>query len=71
VLSRLDWLQYNWNFNVIHLYFRSANSNNQQIIAPTQYDGTINYISVKLNKEYRFGKFGFDNTILFQGRPTG
>ena len=50
-----------------HLYFREvANSNNQQIIAPTQYDGTINYISVKLNKEYKFGKFGFDNTILYQ-----
>ncbi|MDG2431679.1 putative porin [Flavobacterium sp.] len=50
-----------------HLYFKDvATLNNQQIIAPSQYAGTINYISVKLSKEFKFGKFGFDNTVLYQ-----
>jgi hypothetical protein len=36
------------------------------IIAPAQYGKTINYVSVKLNKEFTFGKFALDNTILYQ-----
>ena len=50
-----------------HLYFEDvAAANNQQIIAPSQYGKTINYVSIKLNKEYKFGMFGFDNTVLYQ-----
>ena len=50
-----------------HLYFEDiATINNQQILAPNQYAKTINYVSVKLSKEYKFGKFGFDNTVLYQ-----
>ena len=37
-----------------------------QIVAPTQYDKTINYVSVKANKEFKFGNFALDNTILYQ-----
>jgi hypothetical protein len=37
---------------------------NQQIIAPAQYGKTINYVSVKLNKEFTFGKFALDNYHL-------
>jgi hypothetical protein len=50
-----------------HLYFENiASSTSQQIVAPKQYDKTINYLSLKINKEIKFGKFGFDNTILYQ-----
>lgn len=50
-----------------HLYFENSASNeSQQIIAAKQYDKTINYISLKANKEIKFGKFGFDNTVLYQ-----
>ena len=50
-----------------HLYFEDvATANNQQIIAPSQYGKSINYVSIKLNKEYKFGMFGFDNTVLYQ-----
>ena len=50
-----------------HLYFEDiATINNQQILAPNQYAKTIIYVSVKLSKEYKFGKFGFDNTVLYQ-----
>jgi hypothetical protein len=50
-----------------HLYFKDvATISSQQIIAPAQYGKTINYVSVKLNKEFTFGKFALDNTILYQ-----
>ncbi|AWG20064.1 hypothetical protein FFWV33_00270 [Flavobacterium faecale] len=50
-----------------HLYFKDvATTASQQIIAPEQYGKTISYVSLKLNKEFKFGKFGFDNTVLYQ-----
>jgi hypothetical protein len=54
-----------------HLYFADISSAaeialNQQIIAPTQYDNTINYLLVKASNEFRFGKFALDNTLLYQ-----
>ncbi len=54
-----------------HLYFADVSTPEQialqqQIIAPTQYANTINYLSVKASNEFKFGKFGLDNTILFQ-----
>ncbi|MCW2118706.1 putative porin [Flavobacterium sp. 7A] len=50
-----------------HLYFKDiATSTTQQIISPEQYNKTINYISLKVSKDIKFGKFGFDNTILYQ-----
>lgn len=49
------------------LYFQNTSSNDTiQLIAPKQYDKTINYLSLKVNKEFKFWKLGFDNTVLFQ-----
>ncbi len=54
-----------------HLYFTDVATPEQtaartQIINPAQYDGTINYLSVKASREFKFGKFAIDNTILYQ-----
>ncbi len=54
-----------------HLYFADISSAEQialkqQIIAPSQYANTINYLSVKASNEFKFGKFALDNTILYQ-----
>ena len=50
-----------------HLYFENiATSDSQQIVAPKQYGNTINYVSVKANKEFKFGRFALDNTVLYQ-----
>ncbi len=50
-----------------HLYFENvATDVQQQIVAPKQYSSTINYVSVKVNKEFRLGKFALDNTFLYQ-----
>ena len=49
------------------LYFQNTSSNDTiQLIIPKQYDKTINYLSLKVNKEFKFRKLGLDNTLLFQ-----
>ncbi|OYU80787.1 MAG: hypothetical protein CFE23_07395 [Flavobacterium sp. BFFFF1] len=47
------------------LYF-SNDSGSQLIVSPKQYDGTINYLSVKVSKEFKYGHFALDNTVLYQ-----
>ncbi|WP_369766221.1 putative porin [Flavobacterium sp. WC2429] len=50
-----------------HLYFENtATDDSQQIVTPKQYGNTINYISVKASKEFKFGRFALDNTVLYQ-----
>ena len=58
------------NFND-HLYFADVSTAEQilaktQIVAPKQYNNTINYLSVKLSNEFKVGKFALDNTVLYQ-----
>jgi hypothetical protein len=67
------WLDASFQFSTLndHLYFADVSSAyqiglNQQIIAPKQYSSTINYISVKASREFKFGKFALDNTFLYQ-----
>ena len=50
-----------------HLYFENvATDARMQIVAPKQYNSTINYLSVKVSKEFKLGKFALDNTLLYQ-----
>lgn len=54
-----------------HLYFTDISTASeialqQQIVAPAQYENTINYLSIKAHKEFKLGKFALDNTILYQ-----
>jgi hypothetical protein len=50
-----------------HLYFNNvATDTSLQIVSPKQYSNTINYLSVKVNREFRLGKFALDNTFLYQ-----
>ena len=50
-----------------HLYFSNDDVTNKTIlVTPKQYSKTINYVSVKLEKEFKYRKFALDNSILFQ-----
>lgn len=50
-----------------HLYFSNdADNPRQQIISPKQYDKAINYLSVKVSREFKWWKLALDNTILYQ-----
>ncbi|MBO3116992.1 putative porin [Winogradskyella sp. DF17] len=37
-----------------------------KIIKPRQYQNTIQYLRIKFRKDLRYGKFGLDNTVLYQ-----
>lgn len=67
------WVDAELQFSVLkdHLYFNNVSNAEQtlaktQIVAPSQYDGTINYLSLKVSRELTFGNFALDNTILYQ-----
>jgi hypothetical protein len=63
------WVEASAQFMTLddHLYFENvATDESQQIVNPNQYGNTINYVSVKVNKEIKFGRFGLDNTLLYQ-----
>lgn len=67
------WVTASLQYSVLndHLYFNDVSTEAQaaahtQIVAPTQYGNTINYLSVKVSKEIRFGSFALDNTVLYQ-----
>lgn len=63
------WVEASVQFTTLndHLYFENvATDENQQIVTPNQYGNTINYVSVKLSKEIKFGRFALDNTLLYQ-----
>lgn len=50
-----------------HLYFSNDATNSlQQLITPKQYDKTINYLSFKASREFKWWKLALDNTLLFQ-----
>ena len=67
------WVNAQVQYSILqdHLYFNDVSTPAQeqaktQIVAPSQYDGTINYLSLKLSREIVFGKFALDNTVLYQ-----
>ena len=49
-----------------YLYFSNDDVSEKQLISPKQYNETINYLSVKISKEFKFRKFALDNTVLYQ-----
>ncbi|WP_027125849.1 putative porin [Gelidibacter mesophilus] len=40
-------------------------------VKPIQSENTVNYVKVKASKEFRFGKFALDNTIMYQNVING
>lgn len=73
VKADTQWLNFSGQYTVLndYLYFEdvttAAQKNlRQQIIAPNQYNNTINYFSLKASREFTFGKFAIDNTLLYQ-----
>jgi hypothetical protein len=51
-----------------HLYFSNdaTVASRQQLISPKQYNKTINYLSVKVGREFKWWKLALDNTVLYQ-----
>lgn len=73
VKANTKWVNLSAQYTILKdfLFFEDITSQsqkdlNQQIIAPNQYDKTINYFSVKASRDFKFGKFALDNTFLYQ-----
>lgn len=76
VEAKTKWLSAALQYTILndHLYFDRIPTElptadtqiDTLLVRPEQYANTINYISLKLNREFRFGKFALDNTILYQ-----
>ena len=73
--AQTQWLTASVQYTVLndHLFFANVNPTYNEfgiadklIVKPFQYDKTINYLSVKAGKEFKFWNFGLDNTVLFQ-----
>lgn len=67
--SQTKWLNLSATYKVLndYLFFdNQTNDINRLIVKPVQYDKTINYLSVKANKEIKLWKLALDNTVLYQ-----
>ncbi|SHM85569.1 putative porin [Flavobacterium chilense] len=67
------WLNAEVQYTILkdHLYFADVSSpteaqNYTQIINPAQYGNAINYLELKVSREFKFGHFALDNTLLYQ-----
>ena len=66
--AKTQWLTASMQISSLkdYLFFSNDNAAEQQLISPKQYAKTINYLSVKVSREFKFRNFGLDNTLLFQ-----
>lgn len=74
---KTQWVDASVQYTVLndHLYFSddsflpataAATVMDTLAVSPKQYGNTINYLSFKVGKEFKFWKLGLDNTILYQ-----
>ncbi|MPT34272.1 MAG: hypothetical protein E2604_04075, partial [Flavobacterium sp.] len=67
--AKTQWLDASVKYSILddHLYFADTSTDATQVlVSPQQYGNTINYFSVKVGREFKVGKFGLDNTFLYQ-----
>jgi hypothetical protein len=75
--AKTQWVDASMQYSILndHLYFSNdyvrpitaaATDINQVKVTPKQYGNTINYLSLKVSKEFKWRNFGLDNTILYQ-----
>jgi hypothetical protein len=69
VNANTQWLNASMQLTTLndHLYFSNDTIGNyQQYVSPKQYAGTINYLSLKVAREFKYKKWALDNTFLYQ-----
>ncbi|WP_396147156.1 putative porin [Flavobacterium sp.] len=69
VNANTQWINATAQFTTLndYLYFQDVQQvANQQLVTPHQYSGTINYLSLKAAKEFKYKKWSLDNTFLYQ-----
>ncbi|GGB76076.1 hypothetical protein GCM10007424_15070 [Flavobacterium suaedae] len=78
--ANTQWLALSAKYTVLNdlLYFSNTSGEVNEYsvesllkVEPKQYDGTINYFSVKARKEFKYWNFALDNTVLYQNVEQG
>lgn len=78
--AKTKWLTLSAQYTVMNDYLYFSRDGGPYIgtnvvdtlrVSPKQFEGTINYFSIKASREFKFGKFGFDNTVLYQNVQQG
>ncbi|WP_116787161.1 putative porin [Flavobacterium psychrotrophum] len=75
--AKTQWLDASLQYTILkdHLYFKDqfipTAPDTILNVKPFQYAGTINYLSLKAHREFKFWKLGFDNTVLYQNVQQG
>lgn len=72
--AKTQWLSAAVQYTVLndHLYFSNdfvyadPEAPEMLLVTPKQYGNTINYFSARAGREFRYGKFALDNTLLYQ-----
>jgi Putative porin len=54
------------NFDNFLFYSDDSTNDSIQLISPKQYEKSIQYLSLKVNKEIKYWKLALDNTLLYQ-----
>jgi len=49
-----------------YLYFSNDDALGKQLVSPKQFDKAINYLSLKVSREFKYMNFALDNTVLYQ-----
>lgn len=69
IIACTQWVNASVQFTNLndYLFFQDTkNQVNQQLVTPQQYSGSINYVSFKIAREFKYKKWGLDNTFLYQ-----
>jgi hypothetical protein len=66
--AKTQWFNASLQVSVIndYLYFSNDDASGKQLVSPKQFDKAINYLSVKISREFKFMNFALDNTVLYQ-----
>tara|TARA_Y100000589_G_C27121677_1_gene616733 strand:+ start:94 stop:1422 length:1329 start_codon:yes stop_codon:yes gene_type:complete len=52
--------------NYTYFNLDEINSNDVKVIKPQQYNNSLQYLRLKVEREFKVGKFALDNTIMYQ-----
>ncbi|GLB54045.1 hypothetical protein NBRC110019_30860 [Neptunitalea chrysea] len=68
-LKKIANIDFTYSMLDNYTYFQKQESLSDSltsIVKPAQYSGTINYLKLKLEKEFKLWKFALNNTIMYQ-----
>ncbi len=68
VNANTQWLKASLQITTLndHLYFSNDTISNKQYISPKQFSSAIDYLSLKVAREFKYRKWALDNTFLYQ-----